>query len=139
LENIHDRRVSPRSPSITRCLELIHQETGLAEKVDRLSTTLAEGGWSSRGTSCIAATSSSRYRGQLAQLMKYRLVDMTTGRPLKVVDHVGCHYNKIFPASPWRDAEYCDVPDAMIPRVGWDEVDYPERPALAAEWGSGNA
>ena len=29
---------------------------------------------------------------------KYSLVDIHTGRPLQVVDHIGCHYAKMFPS-----------------------------------------
>jgi heterodisulfide reductase subunit B len=79
-------------------LELIQKEPGLAEKVDRAL-------YDACGRRLVVprhivhcSDVVYRYRGQLAQLMKYRLVDMTTGEPLKVVDHVGCHYNKIFPS-----------------------------------------
>ena len=68
-----------------------------------------------------------RYRAELARLMKYQLVDEATGQPLKVVDHVGCHYNKIFPSKSVGGTEYCDVLTAMIREWGGDEVDYPER------------
>ena len=90
-------------------------------------STLAGGGLSSRSTSCTAATSSTVTGPQLAQLMRYRLVDTATGRPLKVVDHVGCHYNKIFPSKSVGGTEYCDVLTAMIREWGGEEVDYPER------------
>jgi heterodisulfide reductase subunit B len=59
--------------------------------------------------------------------MKYRLVETGTGRPLKVVDHVGCHYNKLFPRQSVGGTEYCDVLTAMIREWGGEEVDYPER------------
>jgi heterodisulfide reductase subunit B len=59
--------------------------------------------------------------------MKYRLVDAGTGEPLKVVDHVGCHYNKLFPQRSVGGMEYCDVLTAMIREWGGEEVDYPER------------
>ncbi len=108
-------------------LELIHKEPGLAEKVDKAL-------YDACGRRLVVprhivhcSDVFYRYRGQLAQLMKYRLVDMTTGRPLKVVDHVGCHYNKIFPSKSVGGTEYCDVLTAMIREWGGDEVDYPER------------
>ena len=68
-----------------------------------------------------------RYRAELSRLMEYRLVDTATGRPLKVVDHVGCHYNKLFPAESVGGTEYCDVLAGLIREWGGDEVDYPER------------
>jgi heterodisulfide reductase subunit B len=67
------------------------------------------------------------YRAELAKAMKYRLVETGTGRPLKVVDHVGCHYNKLFPRQSVGGTEYCDVLTAMIREWGGEEVDYPER------------
>jgi heterodisulfide reductase subunit B len=54
-------------------------------------------------------------------------VDAATGRPLKVVDHVGCHYNKLFPHKSVGGMEYCDVLTAMAREWGGEEVDYPER------------
>ncbi|HTV12809.1 MAG TPA: heterodisulfide reductase-related iron-sulfur binding cluster [Acidimicrobiales bacterium] len=68
-----------------------------------------------------------RYRAQLARHMKYRLVDAASGMPLKVVDHVGCHYNKLFPDKSVGGTEYCDVLAAMVREWGGEEVDYPER------------
>ena len=68
-----------------------------------------------------------RYRAELARSMKYRLVHHATGRPLKVVDHVGCHYNKLFPQKSVGGTEYCDVLTAMVHEWGGAEVDYPER------------
>ena len=101
-------------------LELIHKEPGLAEKVDKAL-------YDACGRRLVVprhivhcSDVFYRYRGQLAQLMKYRLVDMTTGRPLKVVDHVGCHYNKIFPSKSVGGTEYCDVLTAMIREWGGD-------------------
>jgi heterodisulfide reductase subunit B len=67
------------------------------------------------------------YRAELARAMRHRLVDAATGRPLRVVDHVGCHYNKIFPQKSVGGTEYCDVLTAMIREWGGAEVDYPER------------
>ncbi len=108
-------------------LELIHKEPGLAEKVDKAL-------YEACGRRLIipkhivhCCDVFYRYRGELAQLMKYRLVDMATGLPLKVVDHVGCHYNKLFPSKSVGGTEYCDVLTAMIREWGGDEVDYPER------------
>jgi heterodisulfide reductase subunit B len=67
------------------------------------------------------------YRAELARAMRHRLVDAATGRPLRVVDHVGCHYNKIFPQKSVGGTEYCDVLAALVREWGGEEVDYPER------------
>jgi heterodisulfide reductase subunit B len=108
-------------------LELIHKEPGLAEKVDKAL-------YDACGRRLIIPSHIVhccdvfyRYRAELARLMRYQLVDEATGQPLKVVDHVGCHYNKIFPAKSVGGTEYCDVLTAMIREWGGDEVDYPER------------
>ncbi len=108
-------------------LELIHKEPGLAEKVDKAL-------YDACGRRLIIPSHIVhccdvfyRYRAELARLMRYQLVDEATGQPLKVVDHVGCHYNKIFPSKSVGGTEYCDVLTAMIREWGGDEVDYPER------------
>ena len=108
-------------------LELLHEEPGLAEKVDAAL-------FDACGRRLViprhivhCSDVVYRFRAELAQLMKYRLIDATTGRPLKVVDHVGCHYNKIFPGKSVGGTEYCDVLAAMVRAWGGDEVDYPER------------
>jgi heterodisulfide reductase subunit B len=108
-------------------LELLHTEPGLAEKVDKAL-------YDACGRRLVLPEHVVHcsdivylYRQELAKLMKYRLADKRTGRPLKVVDHVGCHYNKIFPRKAIGGMEYCDVLTAMIREWGGDEVDYPER------------
>jgi len=37
------------------------------------------------------------FREEFASRAPYRLVNKESGKPLRVVDHVGCHYAKIFP------------------------------------------
>ena len=108
-------------------LELLHKEPGLAEKVDKALFDACGRRLILPSNIVHCSDVFYRYRAQLAGLMKYRLVDKATGRPLKVVDHVGCHYNKIFPGKSVGGTEYCDVLAAMIREWGGDEVDYPER------------
>ena len=108
-------------------LELLHKEPGLAEKVDKALFDACGRRLILPSHIVHCSDIFYRYRAQLAGLMKYRLVDGATGRPLKVVDHVGCHYNKIFPGKSVGGTEYCDVLAAMIREWGGDEVDYPER------------
>jgi heterodisulfide reductase subunit B len=107
--------------------ELLRNEPGLAEKVDRAL-------FEACGRRLVVpkhivhcSDVIYRYRSELARLMSHRLVDKSTGRPLKVVDHVGCHYNKIFPSKAVGGTEYCDVLAAMVREWGGEEVDYPER------------
>ena len=42
------------------------------------------------------------FREQIAARAKHRLVNAQTGEPLKVVEHIGCHYAKIFPQIGYR-------------------------------------
>lgn len=68
-----------------------------------------------------------KFRKEIADKAKYRLVNRQTGEPLRVVDHVGCHYAKIFPSHGIGGAEYPYVLAGMIDEWGGEQVDYPER------------
>ncbi|MBN2523422.1 MAG: heterodisulfide reductase subunit B [Bacteroidales bacterium] len=68
-----------------------------------------------------------KFRDKISEKVKYRLVNSETGEPLKVVDHVGCHYAKIFPSHGIGGAEYPYVLAGMIDEWGGEQVDYPER------------
>jgi heterodisulfide reductase subunit B len=107
--------------------ELLDKEPGLAGKVDRALMDACGRRLVVPEEILHCSDVVYRYRAELARSMKYRLVDGRTGRPLKVVDHVGCHYNKIFPHKSVGGTEYCDVLTAMIREWGGEEVDYPER------------
>ncbi len=108
-------------------LELLRSEPGLAEKVDRELFQACGRRLVLPRRVVHCSDVFYRYRTELGRLMNFRLVDGETGRPLHVVDHVGCHYNKIFPAESVGGTEYCDVLSAMIRAWGGEEVDYPER------------
>ncbi len=68
-----------------------------------------------------------KYRMRIAEQMKYPLVNAKTGQPLKVVDHIGCHYAKMFPDKGEGGAEFTQVLQGMIKAWGGATVDYPER------------
>jgi len=68
-----------------------------------------------------------KFRNEIAEKAKYRLVNKDTGQPLRIVDHVGCHYAKIFPQKGIGGAEFPKVLTGMIEAWGGDVVDYPER------------
>lgn len=68
-----------------------------------------------------------KFRYELKDKMKYQLVNRHTGQPLKVVEHIGCHYAKIFPEKGVGKAEFPYVLAGMIEAWGGDVVDYPER------------
>ncbi|MFO7669698.1 MAG: heterodisulfide reductase-related iron-sulfur binding cluster [Bacteroidales bacterium] len=68
-----------------------------------------------------------KFRNEIAQLAPYRLLDGRTGLPLRIVDHIGCHYAKIFPTKGVGGAEYSTALTGMIEAWGGQTVDYPER------------
>ena len=68
-----------------------------------------------------------KFREKIGAKTKYKLVNAKTGEPLKVVDHIGCHYAKIFPSLGIGGAEYPYVLAGLIDKWGGQQVDYPER------------
>ncbi|MGE5424889.1 MAG: hypothetical protein ACM3N9_05975, partial [Syntrophothermus sp.] len=65
-----------------------------------------------------------RFRKEIAEKAKYRLVDKTTGEPLRIVEHIGCHYSKMFPSKGVGGAEYPYVLVGMIEEWGGEVIDY---------------
>jgi heterodisulfide reductase subunit B len=68
-----------------------------------------------------------KYRMEIAMQSRYKLVDHHTGEPLKVVEHIGCHYAKMFPKKGVGGAEFPSVLSGMIDAWGGAVIDYPER------------
>ena len=68
-----------------------------------------------------------KFRNDIAAKSKYKLINLNTGQPLKVVEHIGCHYSKMFPHKGIGGAEYPYVLVGMIEAFGGEVVDYPER------------
>lgn len=68
-----------------------------------------------------------KFRKEIAEKAKFRLVNQKTGKPLKVVEHIGCHYSKMFPHKGVGGAEYPYVLVGMIEKWGGEVIDYPER------------
>jgi heterodisulfide reductase subunit B len=68
-----------------------------------------------------------KLRNKIKEQAVYRLVDKESGRPLRVVEHIGCHYSKMFPSKGVGGAEYPYVLSGMIESWGGEVVDYPER------------
>lgn len=66
-------------------------------------------------------------RNQIAEHMVRPLVNVRTGEPLRVVEHIGCHYAKIFPKSGVGGSEFPYVLAGMVESWGGEVVDYPER------------
>lgn len=68
-----------------------------------------------------------KLRSEIAARSKYKLVNHNTGQPLRGVEHIGCHYSKMFPHKGVGGAEYPYVLVGMIESWGGEVVDYPER------------
>ncbi len=68
-----------------------------------------------------------KFRNQIAQQAKFKLINKRTGEPLRVVEHIGCHYAKMFPSKGFGGAEYPYVLAGMIEAWGGEVIDYPER------------
>ncbi|MDR2083702.1 MAG: heterodisulfide reductase subunit B [Bacteroidales bacterium] len=68
-----------------------------------------------------------KFRNELKSKMKYQLVNKETGKPLKGVEHIGCHYAKVFPDRGIGGAEFPVVLSGMIETWGGEVIDYPER------------
>jgi heterodisulfide reductase subunit B len=68
-----------------------------------------------------------KFRNELAAKAKYKLINTITGQPLKVVEHIGCHYAKMFPSKGVGGAEYPYVLVGMVESWGGEVIDYPER------------
>lgn len=66
-------------------------------------------------------------REQIAEKSRLKLVNALTGEPLRVVEHIGCHYAKIFPSKGIGGSEFPYVLAGMIESWGGEVVDYPER------------
>lgn len=68
-----------------------------------------------------------KFRKEISANAKYKLINQYTGKPLKVVEHIGCHYAKMFPDKGVGGAEYPYVLAGMIEEWGGEVIDYPER------------
>ncbi len=68
-----------------------------------------------------------KFRDEIARKAKANLADVTTGKPLKVVEHIGCHYAKMFPKHGFGGAEFPHVLIGMVESWGGEIIDYPER------------
>ena len=109
------------------CLELCTTDPGLSERVDRWLFEACGRRLCLPRRIVHASDVVYRYRHELAERLRYRLLEQKTGRPLRLVEHVGCHYNKLFPAPTPGGVEQCDVLAGIIRAWGGEVVDYPER------------
>lgn len=68
-----------------------------------------------------------KFRREIGEKGTFRLVNRYTGKPLRGVEHIGCHYSKMFPSKGVGGAEYPHVLVGMIEDWGGEVIDYPER------------
>lgn len=67
------------------------------------------------------------FRYEILKNARYKLINASTGLPLRCVDHVGCHYAKMFPEKGIGGAEFPKVLSGLIEAWGGEVIDYPER------------
>ncbi len=111
------------------CRDLYAKEPGLKEKIDRLLMDSCGRTFEIPKHILHVSDVFYRYRDVLRDRhFRYTLTERKTGRPLRVVDHVGCHYNKIFPAEHTIGSSGgCRVLADPLRSWGAEEVEYPER------------
>jgi heterodisulfide reductase subunit B len=68
-----------------------------------------------------------KFRDEILTRAENLLVNKETGEPLNIVEHIGCHYAKMFPKSGIGGAEFPRVLSGMAETWGGKVVDYPER------------
>lgn len=66
-------------------------------------------------------------RNNIARKAQHMLINKYTGKPLRAVEHIGCHYAKMFPSKGVGGAEFPQVLSGMIEAWGGEVIDYPER------------
>lgn len=68
-----------------------------------------------------------KFKDDIAKKAKFPLVNQTNGEALRVAEHIGCHYSKMFPKYGVGGAEFPHTLVGMIESWGGDVIDYPER------------
>ncbi len=68
-----------------------------------------------------------KFRNEINNQKVNSFTHTLTNEPLKGVEHIGCHYSKIFPTKGVGGAEFPHVLVGMIESWGGQVVDYPER------------
>jgi heterodisulfide reductase subunit B len=112
----------------TECKEMYHEEPGLKEKIDRWLKQACGRELYIPEHLVHVSDVVYHYRNKLRDdFMKFQLVEESAGRPLRVVDHVGCHYSKLFPEKAIGGQDYCEILSGMVNAWGGSVIDYPER------------
>ena len=121
------------------CKELLEQDSDLREKIARLLEQTC--GRKLIIPEHIVHTSDVyyRHRENLKKHFKYSLKEAKTGKPLQVVDHIGCHYSKLFPDKhALGGSEYCEVFMGMVRAWGGANIIIILNAAIVAAWVSGS-
>jgi heterodisulfide reductase subunit B len=108
-------------------LDMWHHKPDLKDKIAGFLSDATGRSFTEPGNMVHASDILYKYREEIASIAKFRLVDRVTGRPLKVVDHIGCHYAKTFPERGVGGAEFPQVLAGLVTAWGGETVDYPER------------
>jgi heterodisulfide reductase subunit B1 len=111
----------------TEILETWHHFPETKEKTERLLKEATGRTFEAPENLAHASDVIYHYRKEIAEKAKYTLKDKNSGRPLRVVEHIGCHYAKMFPHKGIGGAEYPHVLVGMVEEWGGEIVDYPER------------
>jgi len=110
------------------CKDLLEKEPDLHKKIDRLLKETCGREFEIPDRLIHVSDVYYHYRKKLKENFQYQLIEAKTGRPLKVVDHVGCHYSKLFPEKHTiGGSEYCEVLAGLAREWGGENIDYPER------------
>jgi heterodisulfide reductase subunit B len=111
----------------TEIMDTWHHFPDVEEKVRRKLREATGREFKTPGNLAHASDVIYKFRKEIAAKAKYKLINQNTGEPLKVVDHIGCHYAKMFPSKGVGGAEYPYVLAGMVDEWGGQTVDYPER------------
>lgn len=110
------------------CKELLEHEPDLRKKIKRLLKETCDREFEIPEYLVHVSDIYYHHREKIKQHFQYGLTEAKTGRPLQVVDHIGCHYSKLF-ADKYSlgGSEYCEVLSGMVRAWGGENIDYPER------------
>lgn len=110
------------------CRELLENDPELRKKIERLLFETCSRKFDIPEYLVHVSDIYYHHRERIKKHFKYSLTEAKTGRPLQVVDHIGCHYSKLFPEKhAIGGSEYCEVLAGMVRSWGGENIDYPER------------
>ncbi len=108
-------------------LDMWHHQPELKEKIAGFLGQATGRSFEEPGNMVHASDILYKFREEIAGMVRFPLIDRETGSPLRVVDHIGCHYAKTFPERGVGGAEFPQVLSGLVKAWGGETVDYPER------------